>query len=263
MIKDAIGILDMGMESFNILPILTKKFKHERFVYANDLPNQPYEGKNEPEILELVKVNVEKLLRENIKLLVVSSDVIIEHCLDYLLTLPIPVIDLVSTLIDYVNLKYEQKNIVLLAKNSILEANLYQKNFKYNHLYSCPSDELESIIRNRMTKTTKSFYTAKEILLPAIKKDVDVIVTSTPDLMLMKIEMGEYLKGSEITNIGEIIADKITEAEIKFNDKGRGKIQVLTKTSKKAFRTYLYGEKFPYRIKKAVKLELPVADTQA
>ncbi|HBP25805.1 MAG TPA: hypothetical protein DD618_02505 [Acholeplasmatales bacterium] len=262
MIKDAIGILDMGMESFNILPILAKKFKHERFVYANDLPNQPYDGKTEPEILELVKANVEKLRRENLKLLVVSSDVIIEHAIDYLRTLSIPVIDLVSTLINYVNVKYEQKNIVLLAKNSILEANLYQKNFKYNHLYCCASDELESIIRNRMTKTTKSFYTAKEILLPAIKKDVDVIITSTPNLTLMKIEMGEYLKGSEITNVGEILAERMTEAEIKFNDKGRGKIQVLTDTNKKTFRTYLYGEKFPYRIKKPVKPEILATDTQ-
>jgi glutamate racemase len=247
MIKDAIGILDMGMETLPFVYILSKIFRRERFVYANDLKNQPYEGQSPESIMNYVKTNMERLLSQNLKLVIVGSDVIFEYTQAYLQSLSIPVINVVDTLIDYVNTNYEQKNIVLLAKNSVLEANLYQKNIKYNHLYSLPSDELESIIMNKLTKTTKAFYTAKETLAPAIKKEVDIVITSSPFLTLMKIELEEYLKLAEITDLGEIFAQKIKESGCTFYDKKRGSITILGTTSKRHFQNFFIGPVFKYK----------------
>jgi glutamate racemase len=245
--KDAIGIIDVGMESFFLLPALSKAFKRERFVYINDLKNEPYEGKTPDAIMSCVQKNIMRLQEQNIKLLIVGSDVIWEYCQTYLQTLKIPIINIVDTLINYVNEKFEQKNICLLAKNSVLEANLYQKNIKYNHLYSLPSDELEAIINNNMTKTTKAFYTAKVVLLQSIKKDVDVVITSSPFLNLMKIEIEEYLKGAEITNVADIWIENIKASGISFHDKKRGGIVVVGNVDKKTFKQAIVGKEFSFQ----------------
>ena len=143
--KRPIGIIDINVDGLYILNSLAKEFKNEDFIYINDIKNFPYEGREQEEIVKLVTENVEKLLKQNIKMLVVISDTIIEYCFDYLQTLNIPVINIVQSIINYVNKNHEQKNLVLLAKSYILKANLYQKNFNYNHMYNIASDELENI----------------------------------------------------------------------------------------------------------------------
>ena len=143
--KRPIGIIDINVDGLYILNSLTKEFKNEDFIYINDIKNYPYEGREQEEIVKFVTENVEKLLEQNIKMLVVISDTIIEYCLDYLQTLNIPVINIVQSIINYVNKNYEQKNLALLAKSYILKANLYQKNFNYNHMYNIASEELPDI----------------------------------------------------------------------------------------------------------------------
>ncbi|MGD9605236.1 MAG: hypothetical protein AB7V00_03640 [Bacilli bacterium] len=247
MIKEAIGLLDIGMESFPVLYFLSKTFKHERFIYVNDLDNMPYEGQKPEVILGFVQKNMKRMLEQPIKLLIVGSDVIWEYAQDYLKSLEIPVINIVDSLIDHVNEHYEQKNIVLLAKNAVLEANIYQKNIKYNHLYSLPSDELEAVVLNHITKTSKSFYTAKETLLPAIRKEIDVVLTSTPLLMLVRTEMEEYLRGAEITDLVVIWEEKIKNSGCNLDEKGRGRVEVLGTTTKKHFKNSIIGPNLTFK----------------
>ena len=140
--KLPIGIIDINVDGLYILNTLCNEFKNEDFLYINDLKNDPYEGKEPEVILNYVKKNVEKLLSQNIKLLIVINDSIIEYCSDYLSTLNIPIINIQKVIIDYVNKNFEQKNLILCAKDYILKANLYQKNFNYNHIYNIPSDNL-------------------------------------------------------------------------------------------------------------------------
>lgn len=247
MFKDAIGILDCGIEGFNILDTLTKRFKNENFVYINDLKNSPYYNLPEADALELIKKNIEILKQDNIKLLIVSSDIICDLAKDYLANLDIPVIDIVSVLTDYVNDNYEQKNIALFAKNSVLEANLYQKNFKYNRLFNIASDEVEEIICNKGLKTSKSFVKVKEAFKQLLGKSVDVIVTSSPFLINVKTEIGEYVKFDEITNFGEIIGNKIYNELMKLNAKGKGKVKVYSNIEKKNFKHMTYWNEVKYK----------------
>ena len=76
MFKDAIGILDCGVEGFNILEVLTQRFKHENFVYVGDVKNNPYYNLSSDNVKELIRKNLEILKNENVKLIIVTSDVI-------------------------------------------------------------------------------------------------------------------------------------------------------------------------------------------
>lgn len=231
--KLPIGIIDMNNDNIIILNQLRQDFKHETLIYINDLKQYEYEGLTIEAINERVKNNIEFLLSFEIKLLIVASSTIIEYCHEYLKQLSIPVISIIDTICDYVNDKYEHKNIAFLANKHILEANLYQKRFRYNHLYNLPSDSLNNIINEKKMKTSFSFSTTKEILRSVLKKDIDVIVPSNANILLLKTEINEFMPFIPIVHISEIISKKVNEVlgDDRYH-KGRGKTFIYINVSK-------------------------------
>ncbi|HPB49285.1 MAG TPA: hypothetical protein PK334_03160, partial [Bacilli bacterium] len=130
--KLAIGILDSGYEGLTLFEELVREYRYESFLYINDIQNMPYEGKKAEDIQKAVQKNIDSLLSQGIKLLLVVSDIIVEHCQGLLNSLEIPVINIVNSIIEYVNTNFEQKDLILLIKQEVIKANLYQKNFRYN-----------------------------------------------------------------------------------------------------------------------------------
>lgn len=256
MIKNPIGILDSGFEGLTVVEKMTKGLKNEDIIYINDCENYPYEGKATADIVSYVQKNVEFLLTQNIKLLVVVSDVIVEYCSDYLSTLSIPVLNSVNAIIDYVHNKYEQKNLALFARNDILESNIYQKNFKYNRLYNIPSDDIEALINQNEIKTSASFAAINEATKVINKRSVDVIIPSSPFLIKLKTEFTEYLEYTEIIDIGSIICRKIEEMELPLYDKKKGNLYCYSILQKAEFvkRSKWLDAKYKYiKIKKSEK----------
>lgn len=247
MVKDAIGILDNGLEGFSILETLTEKFKNENFIYLNDLVHNPYFNMPEDDALNLIKANIKKLKDLNIKLLIVSSDIVVDASKEYLDELNIPVLDIVSIYIDYINENYEQKNIGLFGKTQIIEANLYQKNFKYNRLYNISSDELEELIVNNGLKTSQSFIKTKEAFKQIKGKDLDVLIASSPYLITLKTEITEFTNFNEMTDFGEILANKILTEFMDLNVKGRGKVFVYSNVEKSKFKKMTSWSNIKYK----------------
>ena len=247
MIKKPIGIIDSGVIGFNILEDLSRKFKNEKLIYINDLKNSKYYNMPEDTARELIINNIKKLFLADIKLLIVASDVVYEIAEDYLNSLKIPVFDIVNILIDYTQEKFEQKNIILAAKTEILEANIYQKNFKYNRLYNIPSEELEKLILDNKLKTSESFSKTKEIFKPLINRNLDVIVASSPFLIKLETELREILEFDEITNFGELVIRKIIANFFSLNLKGRGSIVVMSNVSKQKFKDYTKWQELKYK----------------
>lgn len=233
--KNPIGIIDVSVDGLNILSSLTKEFKNEDFIYFNDIKNLPYEGKDPSIIHKYIKANLEFLLSQNIKLLIVISDTICEYGEEILSSINVPVIQIVDSIINYMNKNYENKNIILCSKDYILKANLYQKNIKYNHLYSISSNKMESIISNDKIKTMKSFNVAFDSFKTIQSKDLDVLVYTAPWIELLKTEINEALKVKEIIKIGDIISSSIKESKIDFYKNRKGKITVFTTASKEEF----------------------------
>jgi glutamate racemase len=248
MVKDAIGIIDLGLEGFQIAKTISENLKHERIVYINDLEYESYLNISDNELIKIIKRNIALLLENNLKLLIVVSDMIVDRAASLLLDLKVPSVNIIETLVNYANLNYEQKNFILLAKEEILRANLYQKNIKYNRLYNIASDELEAVIRDKMVKTSRSFYTIRENFKSVLKKEIDLIITSTPNLVKLKIEMKEYLNFEEITDLGEILLNRLKhEKLVELNIKGRGVFFVYSTLPKKEFRKLVAVNKFKYK----------------
>jgi glutamate racemase len=248
MVKDAIGIIDLGLEGFSVAQSFAQNFRHEHIIYHNEMLHHSYLNITENEVQEIVKTMIKRLLTFNPKLIVVANDLIIDLAAPVLEDLEIPVLNPIQVLIDYLNINYEQKNIVLLAKNEILQANLYQKNIKYNRLYNIACDELEAVIDERMIKTSRSFYAIREHFRTLQKKEVDVVVTGSPYLINLKTEMAEYLSFQEVTDVGEIFVNKIKNEDIiALNQKGKGRFTICSYIGRKEFERRTYWSKSRYK----------------
>ncbi|MDD3191749.1 MAG: hypothetical protein PHP41_03250 [Bacilli bacterium] len=236
--KAPIGILDMATDNITIMNTLAVEFPYESFIYLNDLAVMDYEGMEEEAILKRVKEQIAFLLSQQVKLIVVVSNTIIEYCKDYFNEIPVPVINMVDSIINYVNDNYELKNMVFLASEAIIKANIYQKNFRYNHLYTVPIDTWNQIVTNNHTKTTQSFHTVKEGLKQAVLKEVDIIIPTDINLLQLATEMMEYMKDAYLLPMDKILCENIKAALLTIENiylRGKRTITVGSTVSKKEF----------------------------
>lgn len=227
--KHPIGILDLGLNNISILNKFASEFEFEDFIYVNDFEVPKYEGLEVSLIEERIKKNVDFLLAKEVKLIVVVSNTIVEYYKQYFDEIPVPVINVVDTIIQYVNDNYEHKNMVFLAQDDIMKANMYQKNFRYNHLYNIVSDRLLEIVKLNRVKTAESFMATKEALKVLSKKDVDIIIPANVNLMLLSTEINEYIRDTDILELSKLFTEKVKAALLaieNFYQKGKGKIWI-------------------------------------
>lgn len=230
--KKIIGVLDMNIDSIYLLNAMRNTFKNDDIYYINDANLETYEGMEVEEINAYVKKNLDYLLSLNVDVVVVSDPTIIEYCEELLINTQVKVVNIVEESINYINENYEYKNIGFLSNGAIIEANIYQKNFRYNHLYNMNGDELINLIRTHLVKTTETFQETKNIIAPVFKKDLDVIIPSHVNFLMIKTEIHEFLKDVDIVPIDVIICDKIKHLIHDYDvlpKKGKGKTFIYVK----------------------------------
>lgn len=234
MIKNPIGIIDMNTNNIALLNELNKEFKNESFIYVNDWEYLDYEGLTLEKIRKRVKENFLFLLKKKVKLIIVVSNTIVEYCSDFFDEVSVPVINIVDTITSYINDHYEHKNMVLLASQNIINANIYQKNINYNHLYSIPCNNLDEVLIQYKVKTNTSFVSTKEAFRAVMIKDVDIIIPTHFNLMMLKTEIIEYMNDTMILDINTLFIDKIKAALLtleNLSSKGKGSIEVCINTT--------------------------------
>ncbi len=69
-----IGIIDSGMGGISIWTEIVRAMPHENVVYWADSANCPYGGRTKQEIVSLVEVGVETLLRKGVKIIVIACN---------------------------------------------------------------------------------------------------------------------------------------------------------------------------------------------
>lgn len=228
-INKKIGVLDMNIDSIYFLNALRNKFVNDDIYYINDTEIETFDEMDTKEIHNHVSNNINYLLSKNVDIIVVVSDSIVEYCEDLLQDIKIPVVKIVDETIEYVNNNFEYKKMGFLSTSTMIEANIYQKNFRYNHLFNMNGDKLKTLIRTHLVKTSESFQEVKNVIAPVFKKDLDVIIPSLINYLMVKTEINEFLKDVSIIPVDEILCNKVEG--ILYNEeslpiKGKGKTYV-------------------------------------
>lgn len=238
--KQPIVILDEGFQGINIFNGLSRIYKNEEFVYVNDYLNYPYEGKEEEAIQRYVNNKLDFIKLLNPKGLIIANSVIVEYANNVFVNLGFPVYKIDEAIINFISKEYDQKNIALVAPESVIKANIYQKNFRYNHLYAIFSDELEKVITLRKVKTSTSFSKMKEACKFILSKDVDIFLMVDSIIENLYTEINEYVKTDRISNMTDIINNHLLEKGIEFYQKGKGKRFVYSDLNEKEFKEKSY-----------------------
>lgn len=223
--KKTIGVLDLNIDNLYLLNSLRETFKNDDIYYINDTSVENVDEINKDELNEIIAKNLNYLLSKNIEVLLVVSDSIVEFCNELFSELQIPVFNIIDETVNFVNEAYEYKNVGFLSTNSMIEANIYQKNIRYNHLYTMNGDELIKVIRTNLVKTSESFQETKNVIAPVYKKDLDIIVPSICNYLMVKTEIHEYLKDVEIINVIELLVNCVKNTLYKDQElpqKGKG-----------------------------------------
>lgn len=225
-IKKTIGVLDLNIDNISFLNVLRNKFVNDDIYYINDLTIENIDEMDVEDINKNVNNLITYLMSKQIDILVVVSDNIVEYCDELLNSLSVPVIQIVNETINYVNENYEYKNIGFLSTTSMIKANIYQKNLRYNHLYNMNGDDLKDLIRNHLVKTTESFQEVKTVIAPVFKKDLDIVIPSLVNYLMVTTEINEFLKDVEVIKIDELLCNSIQKQLYKLQElpiKGKGK----------------------------------------
>ncbi|MCI6014630.1 MAG: hypothetical protein MRZ09_06565 [Coprobacillus sp.] len=227
-----IGLLDGGFEGINIFNELTRKYPAQSFIYINDAKFFNGDISDTEELNLHIKANIDCLLNKGVKIIICLSYELMILCKELFDSSNFIIYYLSNNLIEYVNNKYEHKNIAFFAKESILKENIFQKDFKYNHLYNIPCDDLEKLIMNKQTKTALSFETVKNVCKNAMNKQLDAIVFLDSILSYLKIEFKEYITYKEIVDLSEIAILKIKN---KLVTVGKSQNYIISSVTKNEF----------------------------
>ena len=226
----SIGVLDINYSSISVLDKLANDYPNEVIYYLNDFNGANFDEWSHKAILEKIKEDTNILLSYNPKLLVVLGNEYIEYAKEFFSELEVPVINLVDIIVDMLNQEYEKKNIALLIKSTIHQANLYQRNINYGHFYLIDDDDLEKIVINNKVKTGISFDVAKKVLADLARKSVDVIISANCNVGLLSVEAKESVPKSNLVNVSSLVSKKIegcldTNDSIRTN--GKGKVNII------------------------------------
>ena len=211
----AIVLLDMNITNISIVNNLKEKLPQETICYINDLEYGEYEGHEPADIRSRIKKIIEFIKNKNPKLLYVINSVYIEYGEEFFTDLPFPVLNIVTDLVNYVNVNYPNKDLAFLANDGIIEANLYQKSIHYNRLYNARCNALIDCVNNKMMKTKESFNAVKDVYLTLQKKEFSIIVTPEINLLLLYTEFGEYVKDVELVRTDNAVIESISN-ELEF-----------------------------------------------
>ncbi|MCI8396885.1 MAG: hypothetical protein HFJ52_04350 [Clostridia bacterium] len=98
-----IGIFDSGVGGLTVLAEIKKLLPNQDIIYLGDTLNFPYGSKTKEEIIKYSKENVEFLLSQNVKLVVIACGTATSQALDVVQEkYNVPIIGIIEPTIEYI-----------------------------------------------------------------------------------------------------------------------------------------------------------------
>ena len=79
-----IGIFDSGVGGITVLKEIQKRLPNENYIYLGDTKNFPYGEKSREEIVKFAIQNVEYLIKQNVKIIIIACGIATSQAIDIL-----------------------------------------------------------------------------------------------------------------------------------------------------------------------------------
>lgn len=248
-----IGIFDSGVGGLTVFSEMIKALPEEDMIYLGDTKQFPYGNKSRQTIIELAKKNIEFLISQGAKMVVIACGTATSQALSTVQGLyDIPIVGIIEPTVEA--LKKEKIHTVgVIATTGTIRSNAWEKsivksmpNVKVINK-ACPL--LAQMAEEGWTDNEIAYLTIKEYLKEFEGKQIEKLILGCTHYPLFEKILKEQLKNVEIIDTGKMMGNylekmllkndmrnlskKVPEYEIYFTDQEPAFLQVAKNLLKK------------------------------
>lgn len=250
------GIFDSGVGGLCVFREIKKRLPHESIQYFADSHNCPYGSKTKEDALSLSRKNIEFLLEQDCKLIVIACNTVTAVAIDsFRSEYKIPFVGMEPAL-KPAALQSKTKRIGILATENTLNSRRFKQTFKKYatglEVFVQPGYGLVELVEQRTQNSDRARCLLSQYLLPMMDKGVDTLVlgcTHYPFLM----EMIKQVTKNRITIIdpADAVANQtkrlLTQFDLASNENHHPLFHFYTSGDKKIAQTFIdHAIKTPY-----------------
>ena len=218
----AIGIFDSGVGGLTVLAEIRKNLPYENIIYLGDTKNFPYGNKTKEQIIEFSIKNVEILIKQGVKVIVIACGTATSQSIEELQSkFEIPIIGIIEPTVQYIQSQNYQE-IGIIATQGTIRSGAWEKKLKEvipeikvtNK--ACPM--LAEIAEEGKAQSEQGRKVIKEYMEPFKKKNIDKIILGCTHYPIYKKIIREELGYEvELINTG-VTVSKYLEKYLKDKD---------------------------------------------
>ncbi|MBR3249731.1 MAG: glutamate racemase [Clostridia bacterium] len=210
--KRPIGIFDSGVGGLTILAEIKKQLPNENIVYLGDTANFPYGDKSKDEIINFSRNNVKRLIKENVKMIVIACGTATSQAIDTLKKeFDIPIIGIIEPTVKYIKEK-KYKKIGVIATEGTIKSKAWESALKNNINdiqvinKACPM--LATIAEEGRAMGEEGKRAIKEYMKPFKQNKIDKIILGCTHYPIYEKLIKEELEYDvELINTGITVAN--------------------------------------------------------
>ena len=199
-----IGLFDSGIGGLNVLKEFLKKYPQNEYYYYGDTKNIPYGNKDKDTLLKLSLKAIHFFEQKQVDLIVIACGTVSSNCyLELKKQTKIPIFDIISSTIAYVNSKTFQ-NILVFGTERTIESHIFKNNLK-GMTTEIKTPEFVPMIENLQIDS--------KIIAKYLKnfQDIDCLILGCTHYPILKAKFLKYLPSNvEIIDMGECLVNKIS-----------------------------------------------------
>lgn len=209
-----IGIFDSGIGGLTVLKELEERLPNERFIYLGDTLNFPYGEKGKEEIIGYSKKNIEYLIKQNVKMVIIACGTATSQSLAEMKKIfNIPIIGIIEPTVKLVN-KMNLNKIGVIATTGTIKSQAWEKILKEKMpnlkviSRACPL--LASIAEDGKVTSRKSLEAVHEYMQIFKDNNVDTIVLGCTHYPIYDEAIrNEFSNNIKLINTGVAVADDV------------------------------------------------------
>ena len=208
--NQSIGMFDSGVGGLTVYKEIKKAMSNEKIIYLGDTKNFPYGSKSKQSIIDLSKKNIDFLLEQNVKAIVIACGTATSQAIQEVQSIyKVPIIGIIQPTIEYIESNNVLKNIGVIATRGTIRSNSWEVNLKKQikdiNVFNkeCPllaPMAEEGWVDNEIAKLTIHEY-IKDF------PKLDALILGCTHYPLFKKIIEEQMPNTEIINTGEKLAN--------------------------------------------------------
>ena len=228
-----IGVFDSGIGGTTTLKEIINILPNEDYIYYADTKNNPYGNKSDEELYKIVKNVVEKLLKKDVKIIVIACNTATTRCIKRLREEFKDMMFVATEPAIKVACDNNYKNTLVLATPGTISSERTRmliddnkKDFENLFLISC--DGLANAIEKNDNVDIKE--NLDKYLLPYKDKKIDAIVLGCTHYPIIKDKIQSYFKNATLIDGNKGVAKRVKyllETNNLLNDKGTSHIEFI------------------------------------